>query len=181
MIVLPTGVKEYSTARTFVLDTRLAINPVDSRLRRVFVSMRRETLPSRRRSCPCRKGLSFSENKTFAVHLPMKIGVIIFVPCPDFMPFRLPRKLLGGSNLSFRPSFRARHRPTLPVLARQAQLGTHGYLGLFSCRWLITCDSYRAGSVILARSFRRPVRQICISQSAVLIAIVMTEPGHRET
>jgi hypothetical protein len=33
MIVFPSCVKEYSTAMAFALVTRLAINPVDSRLR----------------------------------------------------------------------------------------------------------------------------------------------------
>jgi hypothetical protein len=45
MNVLPSWVKEYSTAMAFDLVTRLAINPVDSRLRRVLVSIRWETLP----------------------------------------------------------------------------------------------------------------------------------------
>jgi hypothetical protein len=40
MIVLSSGVKEYSTALVFVLVTRLVINPVDSRLRRALVSIR---------------------------------------------------------------------------------------------------------------------------------------------
>jgi hypothetical protein len=45
MIVLPSLVKEYSTAMAFDLVTCLATNPVDSRLRRLLVSMRCETLP----------------------------------------------------------------------------------------------------------------------------------------
>ena len=58
MNVRPSGVSEYSTASAFDRVTRRAINPVDSRLRSVRVSMRCETLPRRRRSCPCRYGLS---------------------------------------------------------------------------------------------------------------------------
>ena len=54
MSVLPRWVKEYSTAIALDLVTRLVINPVDSRLRRVLVSMRWETLPIWRRNCPCR-------------------------------------------------------------------------------------------------------------------------------
>jgi hypothetical protein len=54
MIVLPSCVKEYSTAMAFDLVTRLAINPVDSRLRRVLVSIRWETLPRCLRNSPCR-------------------------------------------------------------------------------------------------------------------------------
>jgi hypothetical protein len=46
MMVLPCLVKEYSKA--FALDpaARRAINPVDSKLRSVLVSMRRETFPT---------------------------------------------------------------------------------------------------------------------------------------
>jgi hypothetical protein len=40
MSVLPSLVKEYSTATVFDLVTRLATNPLDSRLRSVLVSMR---------------------------------------------------------------------------------------------------------------------------------------------
>src|SRR5215468_3280274 len=76
--VLPSLVNEYSTAMDFDLVTRLAINPVDSRLRRVLVSIRCETLPRRRRSSPCRWGRSLSEDKILAVHLPMKIIETIF-------------------------------------------------------------------------------------------------------
>ena len=43
--VLPSLFKEYSTAMGFVLLMRLAINPVDSRSRRVLVNMRWETFP----------------------------------------------------------------------------------------------------------------------------------------
>jgi len=52
MSVLPSRVKEYSTAMAFDVVTRLAINPVDSRLRRVLVSIRWETLPTWRRNLP---------------------------------------------------------------------------------------------------------------------------------
>jgi hypothetical protein len=45
MIVLPSWVKEYSTAMAFDFVTRLPINPADSRLRRVLVNMRCEALP----------------------------------------------------------------------------------------------------------------------------------------
>jgi hypothetical protein len=54
MIVFPNRVNEYSTLIAFDLVTRLAINPVNSRLRRVLVSIRWETLPRWRRNCPCR-------------------------------------------------------------------------------------------------------------------------------
>src|SRR5215831_14465942 len=46
MIVLPSLLKQCSTARGFELVTRLAIHPAGSRLRTVPVSIRRETLPS---------------------------------------------------------------------------------------------------------------------------------------
>src|SRR5205807_6215632 len=54
MIVLPSWVKEYSTATVLELVTRLATSPVDSRFRRDRVSMRCETFPTRRRNSPCR-------------------------------------------------------------------------------------------------------------------------------
>jgi hypothetical protein len=76
--VLPSLVNEYSTAMDFDLVTRLAINPVDSRLRRFLVSIRCETPPRRRRSSPCRWGRSLSDDKILAVHLPMKIVETIF-------------------------------------------------------------------------------------------------------
>ena len=74
MIVLPILVNEYSKALALDLVARRLINPVDSRLRRVLVSMRWETLPTLRRKSPCRQGLSFSEKRIFGVHLPIKIG-----------------------------------------------------------------------------------------------------------
>jgi hypothetical protein len=80
MIVLPSWVKEYSTAMVFDLVTRLVINPVDSRLRRVLVSIRWEALPRWRRNSPYRCGLSFRANKILGVHLPIKIGPGIFDP-----------------------------------------------------------------------------------------------------
>src|SRR5579863_10733538 len=76
MIVLPSLVNEYSKALALDLAARRVINPVDSRLRRVLVSMRRETWPTLRRSSPCRQGLSCSENRIFGVHLPIKIGLL---------------------------------------------------------------------------------------------------------
>src|SRR5438552_4122073 len=85
MIVLPSWVKEYSTAMAFDPVTRRAISPAVSRLRRVLVSIRWETLPMLRRNSPCRCGLSFSENKTLGVHLPIKIGEGIFDPCTVFI------------------------------------------------------------------------------------------------
>jgi hypothetical protein len=56
MIVLPSLVSEYSKALALDLVARRVINPVDSRLRRVLVSMRRETFP------------------TFAAQLPVPVG-----------------------------------------------------------------------------------------------------------
>lgn len=73
MMVVPSCVNEYSAAMAFDFVTRLAIKPLDSRLRSVLVSMRCETLPTWRRNSPCRCGLSLSENKIFGVHLPIKI------------------------------------------------------------------------------------------------------------
>lgn len=96
MIVLPSWVKEYSTAMAFDLVTLRAMSPVDSRLRRVRVSMRCETLPRLRRNSPCRCGLSLSENKILGVHLPIKIGD----RCVMFIVPRLPRGLV--SALTFR-------------------------------------------------------------------------------
>jgi hypothetical protein len=54
MIVLPSLVNEYSKALALDLVARRVINPVDSRLRRVLVSIRCETLPRRRRNSACR-------------------------------------------------------------------------------------------------------------------------------
>jgi hypothetical protein len=54
MIVLPSFVKEYSKALALDLVERRVINPLDSRLRRVLVSMRCETFPTLRRNSPCR-------------------------------------------------------------------------------------------------------------------------------
>jgi hypothetical protein len=94
MIVLPRLVNEYSTVMAFDCVTRLAIKPADSRLRRVLVSMRCDTLPSWRRNCPWRYGLSLSENKILGVHLPMKIDEAILDPGVVFMPLFLLRKRL---------------------------------------------------------------------------------------
>jgi hypothetical protein len=74
MIVLPSLVDEYSKALALALVALRAINPVDSRLRRVLVSMCWETFPTLRRNSPCRQGLSSSEKRIFGVHLPIKIG-----------------------------------------------------------------------------------------------------------
>ena len=52
MIVFPNWVKEYSTAMAFDPVTRLEINSVDSRLRRVLLSIRCDTLPRWRRKLP---------------------------------------------------------------------------------------------------------------------------------
>jgi len=94
MIVLPTWLNEYSTATAFDLVTCLVINPVDSRLRRVLVSMRCETLPMWRRNSPYRWGRSLSENKILGVHLPMKIDEPILDSCVVFMPLFFLRKRL---------------------------------------------------------------------------------------
>jgi hypothetical protein len=124
MIVLPSCVKEYSTAMAFDLVTRLAINPVDSRLRRVLVSIRCETLPRWRRNSPCRRGLSSSENNILGVHLPIKIGEGVFDPSIVFIvsPLALSSAAPQG--------------PRLPVPASQMQLGTYVYLTLISARGL---------------------------------------------
>ncbi len=53
-MVFPGQVNEYSTARGFELVALLEINPEDSRLRRVLVSIRYETPWRRRRNSPCR-------------------------------------------------------------------------------------------------------------------------------
>jgi len=78
MIVVPSLLNEYSTAIGFEVVTRLPINPVDSRLRRVLVSIRWEMFPTWRRNSPCRWGFCLSENKILGVHLPMKIGDGVF-------------------------------------------------------------------------------------------------------
>ena len=74
MIVLPSLVNEYSKALALDVVARRVINPVVSRLRRVLVSMRWETLPTLRRSSPCRQGLTFSEKRIVGVHRPIKIA-----------------------------------------------------------------------------------------------------------
>ena len=53
MIVLPSLVNEYSKALALDLVARRVINPVDSRLRRVLVSIRLETFPTLRHSSAC--------------------------------------------------------------------------------------------------------------------------------
>ncbi len=77
MSVLPSLVNEYSKALALDLAARRVINPVDSRLRRVLVSMCWEALPTLRRNSPCRQGLSFSEKRIFGVHLPIKIALLL--------------------------------------------------------------------------------------------------------
>ncbi len=54
MMVLPSLVSEYSKALARVLVACRAINPLDSRLRKVLVNIRCETLPSWRRNSACR-------------------------------------------------------------------------------------------------------------------------------
>jgi hypothetical protein len=81
MMVLPCSVKEYSTAVVFDLVIRRAIKPLDSRWRRVLVSMRCEILPTCRRNSPWRCGLSLRENKTLGVHLPIKIAAGVVASC----------------------------------------------------------------------------------------------------
>ena len=46
MIVLPSLLNEYSTAMRFDPVARLTTKPVDSRLRRVLVSIRCDTFPT---------------------------------------------------------------------------------------------------------------------------------------
>lgn len=104
MSVLPSWVREYSTEMAFDPVTRLAINPVDSRLRRVLLSIRCDTLPSWRHNFPCRQGLSLSENRILGVHLPIKIEGGIFNSCTVFIVSCLRRKLLSEITSSNLPS-----------------------------------------------------------------------------
>ncbi len=76
--MLPSLVNEYSKALALDLVARRVINPVDSRLRKVLVNIRWETLPMLRRNSACRYGLSFNEKRIFGVHLPIKIGLLLF-------------------------------------------------------------------------------------------------------
>src|SRR5215813_6748001 len=103
MMVLPSWVKEYSTAMAFDVVTRLAINPVDSSLRRVLVSIRWETLPRCRPNSPCRRDFSLSENKILDVHLPIKIGAGVFDPCIVFIASCFMQKFLSENNFSNLP------------------------------------------------------------------------------
>ena len=132
--VLPSLVNEYSTAMDFDLVTRLAINPVDSRLRRVLVRIRCETLPRRRRSSPCLWGRSLSEDKILAVHLPMKIVETVFdsglssffillQPAVKLFERDNRRKAALHTSVSV-----VRHLGTLPVLLPLPQVGTQVYL-----------------------------------------------------
>ena len=130
MIVLPSLVSEYSTVMAFDFVTRLPIKPADSRLRRVLVSMRCDTLPSRRRNCPWRWGLSLSENKILGVHLPMKIDEAGFGPgivCMATLPAAKTFSRAALIWLSHLCSAVATV-PSLPILAPHAQLGTRLYL-----------------------------------------------------
>ena len=54
MMVFPSLVNEYSKALARDLVACRVINPLDSRLRNVLVSIRCETLPSWRRNSACR-------------------------------------------------------------------------------------------------------------------------------
>ena len=78
MIVRPSWVNEYSKALALDLAACRVINPVDSRLRKVLVSMRWETFPTLRSSSPCREGLASSEKRISGVHLPIKIAFLFF-------------------------------------------------------------------------------------------------------
>src|SRR6516225_3526198 len=78
--LFPMAVREYSTAGDFDSVTRLATNPVDSRLRRVLVRIRCEMPPRRRRSFPWRCGPSRRVDKITTVHFPMKIVGTTFEP-----------------------------------------------------------------------------------------------------
>src|SRR5258708_13927202 len=83
----------------------------------------------------------------------MKIAGTILDPCTAFIMSGLLQELHDGITFRIglsRFSFSARHCPTLPVLARYAQLGTHVYLGLISWRRLFACDSCQADSAVLA-------------------------------
>jgi hypothetical protein len=82
-MVFPGGVNEYSTARGFAVVALLAINPEDSRLRRVLVRSAGRPPGDGGATPRVDKAFLVSENKIFGVHLPMKIGVIIFDPCID--------------------------------------------------------------------------------------------------
>ena len=133
MIVPPSCVNEYSTATAFDPVTRLAINPVDSRLRRVLVSMRWEILPRKRRNCPCRYGFCFSENKIFGVHLPINRVGTISDPCTVLMMSCPCEKFPGERTL---------------------RIGSHAFLSrsasaclaaaLRSCSAVPPCQSWRA-------------------------------------
>jgi hypothetical protein len=115
---VPSCVREYSTAIAFDAVTRLATSHVNSRLRRVLVSMRCETLLRWRRNSPCRRGLSLSENKICGVRLPMKVGGGTFDPGIVFIVFCLLQKSSGETTFDFASHtfLRARH----PVPACQS-------------------------------------------------------------
>lgn len=124
MNVLPNSVSEYSTPRPFDPVRVLAINPVDSRLRSVRVSMRCETPLSRRRSCPCRWGLSCRANKMLTVHLPTKMGEAEFdlsLVSIFHMLLRTRNRLYPCRIVLYHFSVTTPPRPTLPVRAQCAQ------------------------------------------------------------
>ena len=62
-MVLPSGVKEYSTAVVFALVTRLCNQACGFKMAKSSASMRREINSTCRRSSPWRCGLSLSEKK----------------------------------------------------------------------------------------------------------------------
>jgi hypothetical protein len=124
MNVLPNSVNEYSTPRPFDPVRFLAINPVDSRLRSVRVSMRCETPLSRRRSCPCRWGLSCRANRMLTVHRPTKMGEAEFnlsLISISHVPLRTRNRLYPCRIVLHHFSFRTPPGPTLPVRAQRAQ------------------------------------------------------------
>jgi hypothetical protein len=136
--VLPSSVREYSTEVDLDLVTRLATTPTDSRLRRVRVSIRCDTLPRRRRSWPCRSGPVLSASMILTVHLPMKRAGLasgpgpcisdlwssVIPPCEASRAVPSPRQPLSWSWSS---SARARAR-NLVGLLHSRQLGTAVYL-----------------------------------------------------
>jgi hypothetical protein len=72
----------------------------------------------------------------------MKIGGTIFASCILFIMLCLRRKGLDETTFRIRISrlSLARHRPTLPVLARQVQSGTYVYLRLTGWRRLFDSE-----------------------------------------
>ena len=103
---LPSFVSEYWTAIGLPSYTCRLIRPVDSRFRKVRVSMRCEMFRNLRRNCPWRCGPLFSAYMIFTVHLPTKIVGTRFEPSPVF---------------SIRPSINC-------ILLLRTQAGTRVYL-----------------------------------------------------